>query len=283
LTGPVKEPNTFDWTLALPVRKKTVDERGADSKKPLELSPRLQQILLNEEYIYLGRSHENDIVLSPKSVSRLHSCIYTRDGKWFVVDLGSANGTLVNGTLLRESQVASVQGMNKISFGPDAEFVFVLPEDITTLGEALANALKTADTSDKIELPDAASLTKMKGQTEPRKTAKLASSQTDEFPVGVGVATNNDLASPVAKTGEDEKLELALNAIEAMFSIVHQVVVTISLKDQTITLYEASDPVCQPPKSLRESIWALRGILRSLKVSMSTGDRRLVEIFSQGS
>ncbi len=47
--------------------------------------------------IRVGRTSENDIVLYDSGVSRGHLRLYQRDGRCFVEDLGSANGTKVNG------------------------------------------------------------------------------------------------------------------------------------------------------------------------------------------
>jgi DNA-binding CsgD family transcriptional regulator len=47
--------------------------------------------------VSLGRGSENDIVISELSVSRLHALLECRPGGWCVRDLGSRNGTYVNG------------------------------------------------------------------------------------------------------------------------------------------------------------------------------------------
>ena len=45
----------------------------------------------------VGRSEENTIVLDDEFVSTAHSMVVLRDGRWWVRDEGSTNGTLVNG------------------------------------------------------------------------------------------------------------------------------------------------------------------------------------------
>ncbi|HOJ93084.1 MAG TPA: FHA domain-containing protein [Dictyoglomaceae bacterium] len=59
-------------------------ERGKDFK-----------IIKNETTI--GREPENDITLIHPTVSRFHAKIIQNDGKYFIEDINSANGTLVNG------------------------------------------------------------------------------------------------------------------------------------------------------------------------------------------
>ncbi|MEK7347431.1 MAG: SpoIIE family protein phosphatase [Candidatus Eisenbacteria bacterium] len=48
----------------------------------------------------LGRAPENRIVLTDSSVSRQHARLFSREDGWWVEDLGSKNGTKVNGNLI---------------------------------------------------------------------------------------------------------------------------------------------------------------------------------------
>jgi hypothetical protein len=54
----------------------------------------------------LGRAPDNDIVLPRPDVSRHHARFDYRDDVWRVVDLGSTNGTTLNGRRLTEAAVA---------------------------------------------------------------------------------------------------------------------------------------------------------------------------------
>lgn len=47
--------------------------------------------------VTLGRSRENGVVLTDASVSREHARVFYREGAWWAEDLGSKNGTKVNG------------------------------------------------------------------------------------------------------------------------------------------------------------------------------------------
>lgn len=47
--------------------------------------------------VTLGRSRESSVVLTDASVSREHARIFHKDGSWWAEDLGSKNGTKVNG------------------------------------------------------------------------------------------------------------------------------------------------------------------------------------------
>ncbi|HEY7294677.1 MAG TPA: FHA domain-containing protein, partial [Dehalococcoidia bacterium] len=66
--------------------------------------------------ITVGRSTDNDMVLADPSVSRHHARIVRRAASIFVEDLGGANGTTVNGRLLR-SETAEVGSGDQIGIG----------------------------------------------------------------------------------------------------------------------------------------------------------------------
>lgn len=47
--------------------------------------------------ITLGRTEDNDLVLQDKYVSSTHAKIYSKDDEYFLEDLKSTNGTILNG------------------------------------------------------------------------------------------------------------------------------------------------------------------------------------------
>ena len=51
----------------------------------------------------IGRETDNEIQLLVGGVSRYHARVATRDGQWCVLDLGSTNGTKLNGELIRQA------------------------------------------------------------------------------------------------------------------------------------------------------------------------------------
>ncbi|KSU69652.1 FhaA domain-containing protein [Pseudarthrobacter enclensis] len=74
---------------------------AAPSRQPAKLQPVLdidgQRYSLNAPSIVLGRSSEADIHVEDTGVSRRHLEIRTADGVTSAVDLGSTNGSYVNG------------------------------------------------------------------------------------------------------------------------------------------------------------------------------------------
>lgn len=72
--------------------------------------------------VYLGRSDENDIVLDEEYISRRHCRIINRNGRFFIEDLKSTNGTFVNGDKI--SGEAEIFSNTKICLG-DKELIVV--------------------------------------------------------------------------------------------------------------------------------------------------------------
>ena len=51
-----------------------------------------------KESVTIGRDAVNDLTFESQSVSREHAALMLRDGRWYVEDRGSFNGTFLNGT-----------------------------------------------------------------------------------------------------------------------------------------------------------------------------------------
>lgn len=90
---------------------------------------------LLEDTIRVGRDPANDLVLPTKSISREHALITTVNGRWFVEDRGSVNGTLVNGERIRPGSALRLRNSDRVTIGP-LTIVFRCPaeaadEDVT--------------------------------------------------------------------------------------------------------------------------------------------------------
>jgi pSer/pThr/pTyr-binding forkhead associated (FHA) protein len=55
--------------------------------------------------LVVGRSSSCDLVLRNLNVSRPHARLFFREGKWILQDLESTNGTYINGTRVRRSEL----------------------------------------------------------------------------------------------------------------------------------------------------------------------------------
>lgn len=80
-------------------------------------------VLVNRAVV--GRSGGADIHVANDDVSRVHALIWQESGSAWVADLGSSNGTFVNGARISES--APIGDGDVLSFG-GAEFVVRPPE-----------------------------------------------------------------------------------------------------------------------------------------------------------
>lgn len=65
----------------------------------------LSEIVLTQSILTLGRGQENNIIL-PQPVSRQHGRLEQRGTTWHYIDLGSTNGTLVQGQPVQEAALA---------------------------------------------------------------------------------------------------------------------------------------------------------------------------------
>ena len=64
--------------------------------------------LLDQDATTVGRSTDGDVFLDDVTVSRKHAIFERRSGgAWFVRDVGSLNGTYVNGEQVDETKLAS--------------------------------------------------------------------------------------------------------------------------------------------------------------------------------
>ena len=91
----------------------------APSRAPVRLTPVLEiageRYSLNSESVVLGRSSEADIVVDDTGVSRRHLEIRVESGEARAVDLGSTNGSFVNGQRVQGS--AELRDGSTISLG----------------------------------------------------------------------------------------------------------------------------------------------------------------------
>lgn len=72
-----------------------IDDSGKES----------ETISITKDPVVIGRMSTNDVVLSDPNVSRRHAELRRAGGRWLLVDLGSTNGTSVNGKLAREHEL----------------------------------------------------------------------------------------------------------------------------------------------------------------------------------
>lgn len=110
LQGPVRvsfdhdpslKPGSFEIDSAMEKKSRTRNPPLAPSRRPVHYQPVLeldgQRYSLNAGSIVLGRSAEADILVDDTGVSRRHLEIRSSGQNALAVDLGSTNGSYVNG------------------------------------------------------------------------------------------------------------------------------------------------------------------------------------------
>jgi len=86
--------------------------------------------------ISVGRTSENDIAIPEYSVSKRHCVIARVDGEYRLTDMGSTNGTIVDGTPLPPQKPRRLKGGETISLGR-LMLVFYFPEGFVRHLQAL--------------------------------------------------------------------------------------------------------------------------------------------------
>ena len=95
-------------------RLQVIGEKGAPMEYPLQ-----------DRAVFVGRTNDNDIVLNDSSVSRRHAKIVKAGEEYSLSDLGSHNGTVLNGTFV---QNAPLHDGDQIKIG-GYRLTFYLGED----------------------------------------------------------------------------------------------------------------------------------------------------------
>jgi pSer/pThr/pTyr-binding forkhead associated (FHA) protein len=135
-----------DLTAVAPIECEDVGQKTEHTIKTEDIQLDLDLLdLENEKTIILSKSklvlkghdfeivvHDGDIVgrhavggdflQRYKTVSRKHAKFFYKDGKWYVQDLGSTNGTYLNGIKLLPMQEYPLSNGDKLSLSGSLEF-----------------------------------------------------------------------------------------------------------------------------------------------------------------
>ena len=109
---------------------------------------------VDEEEIFVGRAPDNEIPVKDKSVSRKHLKIVKRDERYYVTDLGSKNGTFVDGKRVTSGKEYQVREGMPIAAGKT--FLSVgkaYPEDVLAVLDSI-DLFKELDERGKNDVED---------------------------------------------------------------------------------------------------------------------------------
>lgn len=80
---------------------------------------------------YIGRINGNDMIMPDYAISKRHAIIDVEDGRYFLRDAGSTNGTKINGSRLGNHRVM-LKDKDVIGFAR-YEFTFLYPKSLYTM------------------------------------------------------------------------------------------------------------------------------------------------------
>ncbi|MEE8164950.1 MAG: FHA domain-containing protein [Myxococcota bacterium] len=63
------------------------------------------EVLIDRERIVIGRGREADLALAEATISRAHAAVGFDENGFYVEDLGSTNGTVVNGARISKQRL----------------------------------------------------------------------------------------------------------------------------------------------------------------------------------
>ena len=90
-----------------------------------------QELTLSQQDLVIGRDERADLVIPSQSVSRRHARIFWRNDQYYVEDLGSSNGTFVNGQPAH--QPIALNDGDEIGLGKTVRLRFSAPVDVSVL------------------------------------------------------------------------------------------------------------------------------------------------------
>jgi hypothetical protein len=82
-----------------------------------------------KDSISIGRDPKNDLVMDSSAISRDHAAVAFRDGRWYLEDRGSFNGTYLNGTRVVPGTPLPLRHADRISIGAET-LLFSWPAQI---------------------------------------------------------------------------------------------------------------------------------------------------------
>jgi hypothetical protein len=77
-----------------------------------------------KESVTIGRDAGNDLTFSAPAVSRDHAAVTFRDGRWYIEDRGSFNGTFLNGARVQPGMPLPLRHADRIGIGAETVLFF---------------------------------------------------------------------------------------------------------------------------------------------------------------
>jgi hypothetical protein len=82
-----------------------------------------ERVAIKKPEFNIGKRSDNDFIIRTDTVSRQHACIYREGDHYYIKDLNSSNGTIVNGNMIKSGVPVEINNGTRIVLA-DQEFLF---------------------------------------------------------------------------------------------------------------------------------------------------------------
>jgi len=156
----------------------------------------------------IGRNGENDLVLHSSAVSREHAAVTARDGRWYLEDRGSFNGTYLNGTRLVPGTPLPLRHADRIVIGSET-IIFSWPAQLSDPD--------TTEPLEEVAAPNMVQLSAFQRQVVQALCGPwLAGASLETLP------TNEEIAAKLGTPGATGTVKAALRRIYAKAGLSDQ-------------------------------------------------------------
>jgi pSer/pThr/pTyr-binding forkhead associated (FHA) protein len=156
----------------------------------------------------IGRGPENDLTIPSSAVSRRHAALAFHEGRWYIEDRGSYNGTFLNGARVNPSTPLPLRHADRIEIGGEA-FLFSWPAQLRDPD--------TTEPLDEIAPGDATQLSSLQRRVVQCLCAPwLAGASLESLP------SNEEIAARLGTPGATGTVKAALRRIYAKAGLADQ-------------------------------------------------------------
>jgi hypothetical protein len=244
--------------------------------------------LVESQQVTVGRDPSSDVVIPLGTVSKRHAYFTRRDRSWWLTDVGSSNGTAVDGQDLHVDRAYKiVRTPARVQFGSQAAYMFLTPE---TLFEFLATIRRVHG----IEEPESVAAPVNSRTASAEDFASIAELPVDEADAFSRVLVLSRSAEPKtslvppapptgrtevdpAKQSDDARYVAALRAVDAMGDLVERIDVVLDTGPQPLELFRKGNS--DQLKRAKECLDNLRPRVVRIRLTSSLGDGAPYDIY----
>jgi methylglyoxal synthase len=196
----------------------------------------------------IGRAPHSGLVLESPDVSRLHGKFLIKDGEYFFSDLGSVNGSIVNGKNAEINQRYPLKVGDVIRLG---EFVLIM-EDISEVAEELpetvissidATIISGWRSDAKAEAPELVNQVPIEVSEVPERVSEALEGISSDMPSPEAVNEMTELVTQFPELAE----------VHEEFDVPTPEVISPPDSSTSELVSEVSEPVTQAPKAVEVS------------------------------